>query len=274
MTAGRGATSEACVAGAVTSTSVDPSEVAYYERLAHLWWDRTGPFWPLHRLNELRIGYIRDSACRHFGLDARAGRPLAGLRVLDIGCGGGILSESMARFGALVHGVDVTAKNVRVARQHAQENGVAVSYEETTVEALARRGEAYDLVLNMEVVEHVADLDGFLAACAATVRPGGQMVVATINRNPVSWLFAIVGAEYVLRWLPRGTHRWDRFRKPRELEAILQRHGLTATDAVGVRVNPLTRRFSLTAWQGVNFMMTFTRGAGVGEQAIGRGLEA
>lgn len=254
---------------AVASASVDPSEVAYYERLAHLWWDRTGPFWPLHRLNELRIGYIRDEACRHFRLDPHAAQPLAGLRVLDIGCGGGILSESMARLGALVHGIDVAGKNVRVARQHAQEHGLAVTYEEATVEAVAGRGERYDLVLNMEVVEHVADLDGFLAACAATVRPGGQMVVATINRNPVSWLVAIVGAEYVLRWLPRGTHRWERFRRPREIEAILLRHGLTATAAIGVKVNPLTRRFSLTAWQAVNFMMTFSRGAWTGAQAGG-----
>jgi 2-polyprenyl-6-hydroxyphenyl methylase/3-demethylubiquinone-9 3-methyltransferase len=244
--------------------SVDPDEVAYYERLAHLWWDRQGPFWPLHRLNALRVGYIRDVACAHLGRPTTGPAPLAGVTVLDIGCGGGILSEAMAALGATVHGVDPTPRNIAVATRHLPISGLAVRYEATTAEALAERGERYDLVLNMEVVEHVADLEGFLAACASLVRPGGQMVVATIDRTPWSWLFAIVGAEYLLRWLPRGTHRWDRFRRPVEVSGILARHGLATSDLRGVRVNPLTRRFQLSRWTAVNYMLVATRSPPLG----------
>lgn len=244
------------------ASSVDPNEVAYYQRLADLWWDHSGPFWPLHRLNALRIGYVRDAACRNLGLDPRAPRPLAGVRVLDIGCGGGLLSESVARLGALVHGIDPTERNIVIARQHLAVSGLEVHYQATTAEALAAQGARYDLVLNMEVVEHVADLEGFLAACATLVRPGGVMVVATINRTALSWLFAIVGAEYVLGWLPRGTHRWDRFRRPAEVARQLAAHGLRRVGQRGVRVNPLTRRFALSRWVGVNYMLVAVKEAG------------
>ncbi len=238
----------------MSGTSIDPGEVAYYTRLAHTWWDAGGPFWPLHRLNEVRVAWLRERIAARLGGGA-AGAPLAGVRVLDIGCGGGILSESMARLGAAVTGIDVVEKNIRVAALHAQEGGLAVDYRLQTAEALAAEGAQYDAVLNMEVVEHVADLPGFMAACCALVRPGGVMSVATLNRTPVSWLFAIVGAEYLLRWLPRGTHQWRRFVKPAETERLLAAGGLAVTDRSGVRVNPFTRSLHLTGYMGVNYMV-------------------
>ena len=236
--------------------SVDPNEVAYYERLAFLWWDDKGPFWPLHRLNDFRIRYIRDILVRVTGRDAGAERPLVGLETLDVGCGGGILSESMDRLGAQVLGIDVTEKNIQVARRHAAQTDVSVTYEQIPAEVLSQDApESYDVVLNMEVVEHVADLPIFLAACCRLLKPGGVMLVATINRTWLSWLFAIVGAEYILRWLPKGTHQWRRFRRPGEVEQLISEHGLQVIDRTGVRVNPLTRRFSYTNSLAVNYML-------------------
>ncbi len=213
----------------VTPASVDPREVEYYTRLADTWWDRDGPFWPLHRLNALRSEYIREVLCGVFQRDASLDRPLRGVKILDIGCGGGILSESMARLGADVHGVDVVERNIAVAMHHAAPSNLPVRYEQTSAEALAAADARYDVVLNMEVVEHVADLPGFMHACAALVRPGGLMVVATINRTLLSFLFAIIGAEYVLRWLPKGNQRWSQFPKPSELKALLREEGLALT---------------------------------------------
>lgn len=236
--------------------TIDPNEVAYYERLANQWWDKQGKFWPLHRLNELRTRYIKDAICEHFALDPGLPLPLAGIKVIDIGCGGGILSESMATLGAQVHGIDVVEKSIRIAQQHSKDNNLPIRYEYTSVYALAERGEKYDVVLNMEVVEHVADMPAFLADCAMLVDRGGMMFVATINRNPISWLFAIIGAEYILGWLPKGTHQWNRFVKPQELESIISSYGLRVDSAVGVRVNPLNKSFSLSDWLGVNYMLT------------------
>ncbi len=235
--------------------SVDPQEVARYQALADTWWDRRGPFWPLHRLNELRVDYIRKVLCRLLHLDLSAERPLSGLHILDIGCGGGILSEAMARLGAKVHGIDVVEKNITVARLHAQQSGLDVRYNTHTAESLALQGVHYDVVLNMEVVDHVAHLPGFLQACNHLVRPGGIQVIATINRNPLSWLVAIVGAEYLLGWLPRGTHQWRRFPKPRELRRLLARDRLQIVAQTGVKVNPFTRRMALTRFMGVNYML-------------------
>lgn len=244
------------------SPTIDPREVAYYERLADQWWDREGKFWPLHRLNELRIEYLKRQICSHFGRDAALERPLAGLRAIDIGCGGGILAESVAALGAEVHAIDVVEKNIRVARQHNLSRQLPVEYEHVTVEDVAARGETYDIVLNMEVVEHVADLDNFMTACARLLAGDGIMFIATINRNPLSLLVAIVGAEYVLGWLPKGTHQWRRFVKPGELEALLERDGIRVCDRAGVRVNPLNRRFSLSRSLRVNYMLAARRGRG------------
>ncbi len=239
--------------------SIDPREVAFYSGLADTWWDRSGPFWPLHRLNELRVRWIRDRLVEHFGGRAADPAPLRGLKILDIGCGGGILAESMARLGATVLGIDVVEKNVNVARLHALNAGLDVRYEQIPAEVLATRGERYDVVLNMEVVEHVADFPGFMAACCQLVAPGGAMFVSTINRTPLAWLFAIVGAEYVLRWLPRGTHRWSLFRRPDELRAQLGAGGLRVVGESGVRVNPLTRGFALQSGLAVNYMQFAVR---------------
>lgn len=240
-------------------STVDAREVGFYRRLAASWWDSSGPFWPLHTLNRLRVGYIRSRLCRHFNRDYTGREPLSGLRVLDVGCGGGILAESMARLGATVVGIDVVDKNIRVARLHADACGLAIDYRLCTAAGLANTGAQFDVVLNMEVVEHVADFDAFMRDCCRMTRPGGVMFVATINRTPASWLIAIIGAEYILRWLPRGTHRWSWFRNPAEIYRRLQDGGLRAAETVGVAVNPFTKRMRITRLLAVNYMMFCTR---------------
>ena len=244
----------------VEATSIDPKEVAYYERLSKTWWDHEGPFWPLHRLNDLRVIYLREHICRHFSRDWLAKQPLADLSVLDVGCGGGILSEAIARLGARVTGVDVVEKNLNIASIHAKQSALTIDYRHTTVEALAGTGESFDAVLNMEVVEHVADLDGFLGASSSLVAPGGLMSVATINRNLLAWLVAIVGAEYVLRWMPKGTHHYRKLRRPGEIEQILRTAGLEVIERTGVRVNPFNRSLHLTPFMGINYMLIAARG--------------
>ena len=242
----------------LSAPSIDPEEVAYFERLAHRWWDAEGPFWPLHRLNAFRVDYIRERLCAALGRDACAERPLEGLRVLDIGCGGGILSESMARLGAEVTGIEITEKNVRVAELHAQWSGLSIEYRLATVDRLVREGAQFDVVLNMEVIEHVEHLPDFLTDCARLARPGGVMVVASINRTLAAWLMAIVGAEYILRWLPRGTHHYRKLVRPAEVVRLLG-DGYRLLHATGVRVNPLNRVFGYSRWQGVNYMMLLQR---------------
>jgi 2-polyprenyl-6-hydroxyphenyl methylase/3-demethylubiquinone-9 3-methyltransferase len=240
-------------------STVDPREVGFYSRLAARWWDASGPFWPLHTLNRLRVGYIRSRLCAHFGRDEAGREPLSGLQVLDVGCGGGILAESIARLGASVVGIDVVDKNIQVATLHAADSGLEIDYRLCTAAELANAGEQFDVVLNMEVVEHVADLDAFMRDCCRMTRPGGAMFVATINRTPASWLIAIIGAEYILRWLPRGTHRWSWFRKPAEIRRLLQAGGLRGEETVGVAVNPFTKRMRITRLLAVNYMMVSTR---------------
>jgi 2-polyprenyl-6-hydroxyphenyl methylase/3-demethylubiquinone-9 3-methyltransferase len=239
--------------------SIDPREVEYYDRFARLWWDVGGPFWPLHRLNEVRVDYVRDHICAHFCHNADEDAPLAGLDILDVGSGGGILAESMARLGARVHGIDVVRRNIAVAADHARSSGLEIRYELTTAEALVETGARYDVVLNMEVVEHVADLPGFIDASCRLVRPAGMMFVATINRTLLAWLIAIVGAEYVLGWMPRGTHRWQLFRKPAELRVLLERHGLRVAGMTGVAVDPFRKRLFLSPLRAVNYMLAAIR---------------
>ncbi len=241
---------------AVYASSVDDRELDYYTKQADLWWDLSGPFWPLHRLNQLRVPFIESQISKWFDTGGVPGRPLTGLKVLDVGCGGGILSVSMAELGAKVHGIDVVERNISVASVHARRQGLAIDYEWFTAEALASQVEYYDVVLNMEVVEHVADLHGFMAACAQLVRPGGLMFVATINRTLLAFLVAIIGAEYVLRWMPKGTHRWSLFRQPDELRDLLRDKGLTIDQTSGVSVNPFTRSMHLTPFTGVNYMFS------------------
>ena len=236
-------------------TTVDQAEAAHFERLARLWWDESGPFWPLHGMNGLRAGFIRDQLVQRLQLKPDPERPLQGVRVLDIGCGGGILSEAIARMGGEVHGVDMVDKNIRIARGHALEAGLPIEYECGTAEALAARGARYDAVLNMEVVEHVADLPLFIHSCAALVRPGGIMLIATINRTLASYIGAIVLGESLLRWLPKGTHHWRKFPTPAELEARLKAEGLRVVERTGVAVNPLTRRFRRVPYLGINYLL-------------------
>ena len=235
--------------------SVDAGEVAKFSALAEEWWDPEGSFRPLHRLNPTRLTYIRDRLCAHFGRDPGSLRSLEGLRIVDIGCGGGLLCEPMARLGATVTGLDASERNTIVARHHAESMGLRIDYRFTTVEAVAAAGERFDVVLNMEVVEHVADVDGFLRASCDLVAPGGATVVATLNRTAKAFALAIVGAEYLLRWLPRGTHDWRKFLRPSELASALRRGGLSVEGFAGVVYDPFRDTWRIDARDiDVNYM--------------------
>jgi 2-polyprenyl-6-hydroxyphenyl methylase / 3-demethylubiquinone-9 3-methyltransferase len=243
------------------SSTVDDAEVARFSTLADRWWDEHGDMRMLHRLNPVRIGYIRDHAAARFGRDRKRLDSLAGLRILDVGCGGGILSEPLARLGADVVGADPAHSNIAVAREHAEQAGVTVDYRCTTAEALADAGERFDIVLAMEVVEHVSDLGLFARRAAEMVKPGGLLVAATINRTLKSFALAVVAAEYVLGWLPRGTHRWEKLVTPDELERALEGGGLRALAGTGVLYNPLAGTWQLSDDMDVNYMMVAERPA-------------
>ncbi|MGF1639612.1 MAG: bifunctional 2-polyprenyl-6-hydroxyphenol methylase/3-demethylubiquinol 3-O-methyltransferase UbiG [Rhodospirillales bacterium] len=236
------------------SGTASAEEIARFTALADAWWDPVGEFRPLHRLNPVRIGYVKSRLVRHFGLDRQTPRPFAGRRFLDVGCGGGLLSEPMARLGAAVTAIDAGAENIRVAEVHAARQGLEIDYRCARPEELAQEGRTFDVVLAMEVVEHVADLDAFLNACSRLVDPGGAMVLATLNRTLKSLVLAKIAAEYVLRWLPVGTHDWRKFVPPSDLTAGLRRHSVDVVDLNGVAYNPLTDRWSPTADLDVNYM--------------------
>jgi 2-polyprenyl-6-hydroxyphenyl methylase/3-demethylubiquinone-9 3-methyltransferase len=233
----------------------DSSNDTYYTKLADTWWDKDGPLWPIHTLNEIRTQYLTEWILRHFELNVEEIRPLTGMQILDVGCGGGVLSESMARLGASVTGIDVVERNIHVAHHHAQQHGLDINYKVSTVETLLQEGSHFDVLLNMEVVEHVSDLTTFMHSCNQLVRPGGLMFIATINRTFLAWLTAIIGAEYILGWLPRGTHQWHKFRKPQELEHYLQQGRLNILDSIGVQVNPFNRRMRLSHMTSINYMI-------------------
>jgi 2-polyprenyl-6-hydroxyphenyl methylase/3-demethylubiquinone-9 3-methyltransferase len=241
--------------------TVDQDEVARFSRLAGEWWDPHGPMAALHKFNPVRLAYIRDRTAEHFGRDPKSLGSLAGLRFLDIGCGAGILCEPLARLGASVIGADPSAKNIAVARAHAARSGLAIDYRDTTAEALAGAGEMFDVVLAMEVVEHVTDVGLFIAHAGAMVKPGGLLFVATLNRTAKSFALAIVGAEYILRWLPRGTHRWDKFVTPDELEIAIEQSGLRITGESGVIYNLLADRWQLSRDMDVNYVVVAERAA-------------
>lgn len=228
-------------------TTVDADEVAKFEAMAAEWWDPNGKFRPLHMLNPCRLDYITSQIAGEFERDLTQPNPFAGLRLLDIGCGGGLLSEPMARLGADVVGADAAERNLPVARIHAEQSGLDIDYRHTTAEAMAAAGERFDIVLNMEVVEHVADPPAYLAACHDLLKPGGLHICSTINRNPKSYAMAIFGAEVVMRWLPRGTHDWSKFITPDELFALLKDAGLEPVDRKGFVFNPLSWSWSLSA---------------------------
>jgi 2-polyprenyl-6-hydroxyphenyl methylase/3-demethylubiquinone-9 3-methyltransferase len=239
----------------MTDTTINADEVRKFAAMADEWWDPAGKFKPLHRFNPVRLAYIREHAIAHFGKDGHARRPLEGLRFLDIGCGGGLLSEPMARLGASVTGIDPAEQNVRTAEIHAAQSDLAIDYRATTAEALAAAGEQFDVVLNMEVVEHVDNVPLYMKSCARLVKPGGLMFVATINRTPRAWALAVVGAEYVLGWLPRGTHDYRKFLTPDEIRALIERNGLRVTDKTGVVYNPLAAEWRPSRDMGVNYMV-------------------
>ncbi|MGL5116919.1 MAG: bifunctional 2-polyprenyl-6-hydroxyphenol methylase/3-demethylubiquinol 3-O-methyltransferase UbiG [Beijerinckiaceae bacterium] len=240
---------------------VDQAEVEKFDRLATDWWDPKGRMKPLHKFNPVRLSYLRETMVSHFARDARAIAPFEGLSLIDIGCGGGLLAEPLARLGFEVTGIDPAGNNVEVAKAHAARSGVELEYRKTTAEALVEEGRSFDVVLAMEVVEHVPSVPDFVRAATALVRPGGLFIAATLNRTKRSFALAIVGAEYVLRWLPVGTHSWEKFVTPEEFGDAIQAGGLNVFDQKGVVYNPLIDRWSLSSDMAVNYMLSASRTA-------------
>ena len=253
--------SDAARDAGVAGATVDPAEVARFAAMAGEWWDARGRFAPLHRMNPVRLRAIRDAICANFGLDPAGGRPFDGLSIVDLGCGGGLVCEPMARLGAAVTGIDAGAETVGIARAHAAQSGLEIDYRHGTAEALAEAGEAFDVVLNLEVVEHVADISAFMTAAGALVKPGGLQIVATLNRTLRSMALGVVAAEYVLRWVPPGTHDWRKFLRPSEVAAHLRAAGLRVERAVGLTFNPMTDSWRESDDLGVNYMMVAQRTA-------------
>ncbi|WP_254251674.1 bifunctional 2-polyprenyl-6-hydroxyphenol methylase/3-demethylubiquinol 3-O-methyltransferase UbiG [Loktanella salsilacus] len=246
----------------MTTNTIDDQEVAKFEAMAEEWWDETGKFKPLHMMNPVRLDYITRQIAAEYNRDLGADKPFAGLRILDIGCGGGLLCEPMARLGADVVGVDAAPRNIPVAQIHAEQSGLTIDYRHGTAEAMAAAGEQFDVVLNMEVVEHVADPLGFLTACQQLLKPGGLHLCSTINRNPKSFAMAIVGAEWVMRWLPKGTHDWNKFITPDELFDLLKNASLTPVDRTGYVFNFLAFTWSTSPDDlSVNYVTAATKPA-------------
>jgi len=236
-------------------TSVDKQEVEKFAKMAATWWDETGPMAPLHQLNPLRLKYIKQNICKYFELNEGADKPLKGLNILDIGCGAGLLCEPLTRLGASVTGIDATSANIEAAKAHTKQSGLKISYINTTAEELLKKGKQYDVVLNMEVIEHVANPAEFASTACNLMADKSIQFISTINRTPKSYLFAILGAEYILRLLPRGTHSWAKFLKPSEIAQFLQAKNLTIDDMVGVKYNPFTKDFSIIDDVSVNYML-------------------
>jgi 2-polyprenyl-6-hydroxyphenyl methylase/3-demethylubiquinone-9 3-methyltransferase len=242
-----------------TNTTIDPAEIAKFSAMADEWWDPRGKFKPLHKFNPVRLAYIRDWALRHFSRSETVRHPLEGLSVLDIGCGGGLLTEPLTRLGASVTGIDIGERNISIARLHAERSGLAIAYRDMTAEQLVAEGAGFDIVLNMEVVEHVDNVPLYMRSCAELVAPGGLLFSATINRTARALAFAKFGAEYVLRWLPRGTHDWNRFLTPDELRVLIARNGLRLVDETGVVFHPLADEWRRSGDMGINYMLLAER---------------
>ncbi|WP_273754815.1 MULTISPECIES: bifunctional 2-polyprenyl-6-hydroxyphenol methylase/3-demethylubiquinol 3-O-methyltransferase UbiG [unclassified Bartonella] len=240
-------------------TTVDQSEIDHFSRIAKEWWNPQGKFRPLHQFNPTRLAYIREKICLEFNRDPVSLTPFDNLKILDIGCGGGLLCEPMARLGAIVLGVDAAQTNIEVAKIHAAQNNLSIDYRTTTAEALANEGEKFDIILNMEVVEHVADVNLFIKATAKMLKPQGLMFVATLNRTWKAWGLAIVGAEYILRWLPKGTHDYKKFLKPRELKNFLSKNALSVIDEIGITYNPLNDSWNRSKDMDVNYLLLAKR---------------
>lgn len=242
------------------ATSINPQEIEHFARDSARWWDEDGPFRPLHRLNPVRLQYIRDQAARHFGLEDSSLTPLKGLRVLDIGCGGGLVCEPMARMGAEVLGIDADNNAIEIARDHAERAGLAVTYKATSAESLIQEKGRFDIVLALEIIEHVNNGDEFVRNCVNLCKPGGIIIFSTLNRTPQSLALGIVAAEYLLRWVPRGTHQWKKFVRPSELARMVRLAGARERDITGLRFNPVAGEFFLSARDlSVNYFMTAVR---------------
>ncbi len=239
--------------------NLDPAEIDRFQRMASEWWDERGKFRPLHQLGPARLSFIRQTLATHFGRHAKNLKPLSGLRVLDIGCGGGLVAEPIARMGAAVTGIDPGADNIAAARAHARQEGIDIDYRATMAEELVAQGEMFDAVVCLEVIEHVPDVPAFLKTCASLVRPGGVLILSTINRNLKSYALAIIAAEYILGWLPRGTHQWERFVTPEELTGFLTAAGLTAPRFEGLIYDPWRDTWSLSNDIDVNYLAAATR---------------
>ncbi|WP_455479657.1 bifunctional 2-polyprenyl-6-hydroxyphenol methylase/3-demethylubiquinol 3-O-methyltransferase UbiG [Bartonella sp. B23] len=236
-------------------TTIDQNEIDHFSRIAEEWWNPQGKFHSLHQFNPTRLAYIREKICSEFNRDPVSLMPFENLRILDIGCGGGLLCEPMARLGATVVGADAAQTNIEVAKIHAAQNGLSIDYRATTAEALANKGEQFDIILNMEVVEHVADVNLFIAATAKMLKPQGLMFVSTLNRTWKAWGLAIIGAEYILRWLPKGTHNYKKFLKPQELKNFLSKNALTVVDEIGITYNPLNDSWNRSRDMDVNYLL-------------------
>ncbi len=244
----------------VSATTIDPEEVARFTAIAAEWWDERGRFAPLHRMNPTRIGYIRDAVLRHFARDGQSATPFQNLSLLDVGCGGGLITEPMARLGFATTGVDAGLENIKTAALHAQQSALSIDYRCNTAEELAEAGAQFDVVLALEIIEHVSNLDLFYDALTSLVKPGGLLILSTLNRTPKSYALAIVGAEWIMRWVPRGTHRWEKFIKPSEMARAIGSRGLQVGEASGITVNPLNWNFKIAPKDlDVNYLMTASR---------------
>jgi len=245
----------------MTETTINDAEIAKFTAMAEEWWDPRGKFKPLHKFNPVRLGYIREHALAHFGRNGSAMRPFEGLAILDVGCGGGLLCEPLARLGATVAGIDAAERNIAIARLHAEKSGLEIDYRATTSEALAAGGARYDMVLNMEVVEHVDNVPLYMKSCADLVKPGGLMLTATLNRTLRARALAVFAAERVLRWLPVGTHDWNKFLTPDEIKALIIRNGLRVIDQTGVVFHPLADEWRRSPDMAINYMVMAERPA-------------
>lgn len=240
-------------------TTIDPEDVARFSAIAEEWWDPQGKFRPLHKFNPTRLAFMRDQLCTHFDRDPNLATPLKGLRLLDIGCGGGLLSEPLCRMGADVTGADASEKNIKTAQIHAEQQKLTINYRSIPAETLVEQNERFNIIVNMEVMEHVADLPHFVTSCANLLEPGGVMLCATLNRTFKALGLAVIGAEYILRWLPVGTHQWSQFIRPDELKTLLNNSGLSVGEFTGVTYNPISDRWSLSKDTAVNYMTIATK---------------
>jgi len=245
----------------MTETTINDAEIAKFTAMAEQWWDPKGKFKPLHKFNPVRLTYIREHLLAHFGGDGAAMRPFEGLTILDVGCGGGLLCEPLARLGATVTGIDAAERNITIARLHAEKSGLVIDYQATTSEALAAQGKTFDMVLNMEVVEHVDNVPLYMKSCADLVKPGGLMLTATLNRTARAYALAVFGAERILRWLPVGTHDWNKFLTPDEIKTLITRNGLTVTAETGVVFHPLADEWRQSRDMAINYMVMAERPA-------------